>query len=137
MWRKLKPYLNHRSLLNLVAIIVIGYIGLATLKVISRNFELQKEVDSLTSQISLLQLKNQQLTYQIAYYKTDAYADKAARDTLDLMSPGEHVVIFPAKVPTGPDLKPTPTSQPLTAKQALSNFQQWLYFLFKITPQSQ
>ncbi len=134
MWQKIREKSSGRFLVNIAALLVIGYMGFGTLQVISRNYRLQQEVDNLNSQISLLQLQTQDLQYQIAYYQTDAFADKEARDKLALQAPGEHVVIFSNKIPGDAIANPA-TSQP-SVKQAISNLQQWLYFLFRIQPKA-
>ncbi len=132
MWRKTRQYFNRRNLVNLIALLIIGYMGFATLQVISRNYKLQKEVDSLAAEIELQKLKNQELEYQIAYYRTDAFAEKEARDKLGLQAPGEKVVIFPSKIPTGVQ---TEVIQSPTQK-ALNNLEHWLFFLFKREPRN-
>ena len=130
MWRKIKLYFNRRNLVNLISLLVIGYMGFATLQVISRNYKLQEEVDSLATEIELQKLKNQELEYQIAYYRTDAFAEKEARDKLGLQAPGEKVVIFPAKIPTGVQVEAIQSP----AQKALNNLEHWLFFLFKREP---
>ena len=130
MWRKIRPYLNRRNLINLVALLVIGYMGFATLQVISRNYKLQQEVDFLTEEIARQDLRNQELEYQIAYYRTESYAEKEARDKLGLQAPGEKVVIIPSKIPTGVQTAPPQSG----AQRALNNLEQWLFFLFKREP---
>ncbi|MBI4101231.1 septum formation initiator family protein [Candidatus Microgenomates bacterium] len=135
MIKKLLPHANRRTLLMIIALAVIGYIGFATLQVISRNYKLQQDLDALQAEIELLKLKNQELEYQVAYFRTDAFADKEARAKLGLQAAGEKVVIFPDRIPKGVAVDEEAVVEPgLTAKEALSNFEEWLYFLFKKQP---
>lgn len=131
--KQLFKNLTWRHLINVIALAVIGYMTVATLNVIARNYELQREVDRLQEEIALLELQNNELEYQIAYYQTDAFADKEARDKLGLAAPGEQVVIFPDKIPSGVDIEPATTTEELPRDPA-SNWQQWMYFLFRIEP---
>ena len=104
------------------------------MRVIAKNFKLQQEVDSLKNEIELLQLENQELEYQIAYFQTDSFADREARDKLGLQAPGETVVIFPDKVPPLVASQAEKVDNRPAVEVALSNLEQWLYFLFKIQP---
>lgn len=122
-----------RHFVNIIALIVIGFIAAQTIHVISRNYQLQQEVDNLREEISLLELQNQELEYQIAYYQTDAFADREARDKLGLQAPGETVVIFPDKVPGNAEIKHGTTTEELPQPD-VSNFEQWMYFLFDVEP---
>lgn len=131
---RIKDHLTRRNLVNLGALLIIVYMSVATLQVISKNFKLQQEVDSLADEISFLHLKNQELEYKVAYYQTDSFADREARDKLGLQAPGEKVVIFPDKVP--PLTVSAASRQPNKPRvqQAISNLEQWLYFLFRKDP---
>lgn len=131
--KNLLSQLTWRHAVNLLALVVVVWIGITTLSVIGRNYELQQEVDQLTQDIALLKLQNQELEFQIAYYQTDAFVDKEARDKLGLAGTGEQVVIFPDKIPQEPGAEKSTTTQKLPASPA-SNIEQWLYFLFKIEP---
>lgn len=133
LYKSLKPHLTSRNLINMIAVIIIGYLLVATIGVIGKNYQLQKEVDALEGEIEFLELRNNELEYEIAYYQTDAFADREARDKLGLQAPGEQVVIFPKKVPP---LLPLEDKNPDQAvvERAFSNLEQWLYFLFKKNP---
>lgn len=137
MINRLKQLFDRQRLLILVGLVIIAYGAFSTLSIMGRNYKLQQQVDTLQSQIELLELQNQQLEYQIAYYSTDAFVEKEARDKLDLQAPGEHVVIFPNKIPGRAEVKLSPTqaeaAQPFV-KRSQTNFQHWLYFLFRIQP---
>jgi len=73
-----------------------------------------------------LEQSNLELQYQIAYFQTDLYKDKAARAKLGLQAPGESVIILPKKEETKVVVK--------TTKQTRSNFAQWIDFLRGMTP---
>ena len=135
MWRKrIFSYFNRRNLVNLVALAIIIYLAVITMQVISKNFKLQQEVDSLNDEIEFLTLKNQELEYQIAYFGTDSFADKEARDKLGLRAPGEQVVILSNKVPSLVAGSDQIYEDGLSVQAALSNLEQWLYFLIKKEP---
>lgn len=111
-----------RSLLVNIALGILGvYLAISLLGTIKRNYELQREISATEEKNKQLEQSNLELTYQIAYYQTDLYKDKAARAKLGLQAPGESVLILPkAEVAT--------SSAP-SKKSKRSNFAQWIDFL--------
>ncbi len=135
MLEKIKPHLTKRTFIIGASLLLIFYASFSILRVIGRNYELQQDVDILKNEIELLKLQTQELEYQVAYYRTDAFAEKEARDKLGLKAAGERVVVFPDKIPKGVDDGQPDDLAKTPAQAALSNFEQWLYFLFKKEPQ--
>ena|SRR3990167_7479794 len=135
MFQKLKSQYNRHTVVTLLAILFIAYGGFATFRVIGRNFKLQQQVDQLISEIDVLNLRNQELEYEIAYFRTDAFIDKEARDKLGLKAPGEKTVILSDKIPAATKNLANQEQPPRTfTERTLNNFDQWLYFLFGIEP---
>lgn len=102
------------------------YLAFALFGTIRRNYELQQQISTIEQSNKRLEQSNLELQYQIAYYQTDLYKDKAARAKLGLQAPGESVLILPKKEQA--------KQQAATAKQKRSNFAQWIDFLRGITP---
>ena len=95
-----------------------------TVKVIQKNYALQADVQRLDSEIAVLELQNQNLTYDIEYFKTDEFLELAARRKLNKAGPGESVVFLPKQ----------PAESSVAAinnvtEQPISNFDQWVSFL--------
>jgi cell division protein FtsB len=134
MYQKLRSHLTRRNLIVAGSLLLILYASISTLRVISRNYELQQDVDRLMAEIEVLKLQTQELDYQVAYYRTDAFAEKEGRDKLGLQASGENVVVLPDKIPRGVDDGIPDQADQTAAQVALSNFEQWLYFLFKKEP---
>lgn len=101
------------------------YLAFALFGTIRRNYELQQQISTIEQSNKALAQSNLELQYQIAYYQTDLYKDKAARAKLGLQAPGESVIVLPKK----PDSKQVAS----TTKQQRSNFAQWIDFLRGIT----
>ena len=93
-----------------------------------KSYKLHNQADQINAEISQLQADNELLEYKIAYYTTDVYKERLAREKLGLQLPGESVVIVrgskPAKTASSLQL-----SQPQQAPPS-SNLQAWLQFLF-------
>ena len=110
---------------NILLVIFGLYLAFALFGTIRRNYELQREIAKIEANNRALEQRNVELKYQIAYFETELYKDKAARAKLGLQAPGESVIVLPKK----------PESSQATAsnKPKRSNFAQWIDFLRGIT----
>jgi cell division protein FtsB len=111
-------------ILNLVGAAIIVYLLVVLGGTVKRNYDLGKQAESLKAQSVLLEDQKDQLSYNIAYYNTDAFRDREARSKLGLQLPGENVVIIPRGSPA-----PTPASAASKPETKKSNLQQWFDFL--------
>ena len=71
-----------------------------------RKYRLQKEFDSLKSEIDKLENKNQDLASMLEYLNKESNLEKEARRRLNLKKPGENVVVI---VP--PESEPRPENK--------------------------
>lgn len=110
---------------NLVGIALAVYLASVLGQTIYQNYMLNRRIETLNGEIGLLKAQQEQLTYNIAYYKTDSFKDREARAKLGLQLPGENVLILPSPAQSGPSAK-TGSQPPETVK---SNFGQWIDFL--------
>lgn len=109
---------NIRMLIGLAAAF---YLSVLLIQVVRRNYDLNKQVVALNTQIQSLQDEKDELNYKLQYYQTDSYKEKEARAKLGLQAPGEGVIILPRQNTTQ-----TTTAKPAAKK---SNWQQWMDFL--------
>lgn len=123
--------LNSRTAVTGLFLVVALSLAFNTVKVVLRNYELQQEVDTLADEVSLIELRNQNLRYNIEYYKTDAFLETEAKRRLNLAAPGEKVVLLPkdgdieaedALEQAQEEAEPKPQYQ--------ENFENWMIFLF-------
>lgn len=129
----LKEFFSLNNLVYLLVVALAFVIVWQTALVILDNYALQQEVDDLKEEVALLELENQKLSFNIEYYKTDAYLDLAARENFNLKSPGEKVVYVPRAQITDPE-ESTDTAEGQNNIDSASNVDQWLYFLFGREP---
>lgn len=110
---------------NLAINVLLGllglYLALSLFSTVRRNYALQREIADLEQSNKALEQSNLDLQYQIAYFQTDLYKDKAARAKLGLQAPGENVLILPKE--------PAPKEEAASKKPKRSNFAQWIDFL--------
>lgn len=106
-----------------------------------RKYRLQKEFDSLKSEIDKLENKNQDLASMLEYLNKESNLEKEARRRLNLKKPGENVVvILPPEQslprqdenPSRGDLEPSKNeAAPESARQETKNqnlSKWWNYF---------
>ena len=134
--RKIYYHIRYRYItMNNVVITIALLVGLgwawASIGVMQRNYDLQKEVDGKMRQQKLLDLENQALAYEQKYYQTREYQELAIRDRLGLASPGEKVLLLPPNSQAAEKMSQTATAPSAqTLEKPVDNMQQWVNFLF-------
>ncbi len=119
------PRVTPIDIFNLVGIIIAIYLAAVLSQTIYHNYVLNRQIETLRGEISLLKAQQEQLKYNISYYKTDSFKDREARAKLGLQLPGEDVLILPSPHQSGVR-SPSSLAKPAAAT---SNFGQWLDFL--------
>ncbi len=124
---KLKPLLTLNNVMLVAALILALSWAWSTISIMSRNYDLERQVQQaqLNNQISKLQ--NENLKLEQAYYQTNEYLELSARSLLNKANPGEHVVVLPNTNSQGVATQVTVSSN-TSANE--SNFEQWIDFLF-------
>lgn len=120
-----QPRITPIDVLNVVGIMIAVYLAAVLSQTIYYNYTLNRHIETLRGEISLLEAQQEQLNYNISYYKTDSFKDREARAKLGLQLPGEGVLILPNPHQSGA-ASPTNGTNPV---QHRSNFGQWLDFL--------
>lgn len=105
-------------------LLVLVFIGIVTFsfQIFARKYKVNKEIQGLQDQASKLDGENQQLSELIKYLNTPEYAEKQAREKLNLKREGEQVVVLPDSVESDPRVA--------DSRQAMSNPDKWFEYLF-------
>ncbi|MBI2355635.1 MAG: septum formation initiator family protein [Candidatus Doudnabacteria bacterium] len=112
----LKSKLASVGLMILLALILV-----MSSKLFMQKREVQKEIKTLQEKADSISKDNAELSELIKYYKTDEYAQRAARDKLNLKKEGEFAVSLPPSVTSeAPDSK----------KEEKSNPKKWYDYFF-------
>jgi hypothetical protein len=133
--RRLYYQVRHRYFtMNNVVIAVALLIGASwawsSIGAMQRNYNLQKTIDSKQRQLKLAELQTQNLQYEQRYYKSAEYQELEVRKRLGLANPGEHVLLLPANSEQAKNADAVLTKKVQTSLEPVSNFQQWVNFLF-------
>ena len=75
------------------SVLAVTFLGTGLGKEFYRDYQIQKEIDSLQSDIMAIEKDNYKLLQLIEYYKTDEYKEAEARKRFGLKKDGESVVI--------------------------------------------
>ncbi|MBI4049597.1 MAG: septum formation initiator family protein [Candidatus Doudnabacteria bacterium] len=77
--------------LGLVLLLILA----ASTKLFLQKYEVEQEIEDLQGQAEQISGDNDRLSELIKYYKTDEYAERAAREKLNLKREGEFAVSLP------------------------------------------
>ncbi len=133
--RRLYYHVSHNYFtLNNVVIAVAFFIAAGwawgSLSVMQRNYDLQKDLDYKKRQLQLSELQTKSLELEGRYYKTAEFQELAVREDLGLALPGESVLILPPNTQAAKDADKVSASQAARTPVQLSNYGQWMDFLF-------
>ena len=123
-----RHYLTIQNGTILVAFLIsMGWVW-GTVQTLQKNFTYQQQVDSLTQNVELEKLRNENLRFQQQYYKSDEFLELSARQRLGKAAPGEKLIILPDSRDIVDTAKPTADVEPVTMQA--SNLSQWVRFFF-------
>lgn len=123
-------YLTLNNAVIAVALMIAAGWVWGSLDVMQRNYKLQKELDDKSKQLIIAQLDTENAKLQQRYYKTAEYQALAVRQRLGLGSPGESVLILPPNSEAAKQVGQVNSSAVAGADVKISNFGQWMNFLF-------
>lgn len=133
--RRTYYHIRHKYLTLNNAVITVAFVIAASwvwgsLGVMQRNYSLQKDVDLKKRQLQLAELETRSLELEKRYYQTREYQELAVREDLGLVLPGERVLILPANSQAALDANKATEPRVASAIAPVSNFRQWVNFLF-------
>lgn len=109
----------------LVGVILLLGIGIALTRDITRKARIHNEIETLNTDISQLERRNEELAGLIEYFQSDQFKEREARSKLNVQLPGEKVIEVEIPDKAAPQV-PTPLAQVLPS----SNVQKWWVYLF-------
>jgi cell division protein FtsB len=119
-----KEFLNTKLAtvsLSLVLILVM----IITAKILVQKRVIDREVAKLQDQTEKIKKDNEQLSSLIQYLNTPEYKEKEAREKLNLVKEGEHVVVLPQGDVSG-------ATNSKEDKNRSSNYKVWLDYFFHV-----
>ena len=123
-------YFTMNNIVIAVALLIGASWAWSSIGAMQRNYDLQKSIDSKQRQLKLAELETQNLQYEQRYYKSAEYQELEVRKRLGLANPGEHVLLLPPNSEQAKNADAVLTKKVQTSLEPVSNFQQWVNFLF-------
>lgn len=114
------------QLAALLVLAVVFSLGSALSKQLYREYRIQKEIESLKTEIEGMEKDNYELSQLIEYYQTDEYKEAEARRRLNLKAEGEKVVMIDEKKNAAEDLQ----SEEDAKNGTTPNYQKWWNYFF-------
>lgn len=135
--RKTQYWLKHDLFVfdNVILMIALVFCLVWTWGSISsmtRNWGLAQELMNRQREKALLELEVETLELENEYYLSDEYKELAARKYQDKLLPGETMVYLPESSDNIEPSVPEPSATEAIAPDTMSNFEQWIAFLFGI-----
>ena len=124
-----KYFTLNNAVVAIAFMIAAGWVW-GSLGVMQRNYSLQKELDDKSRQLIVAQLDTENAKLEQRYYQTDEYKELAVRERLGLVTPGESVLILPPNSEAAKNADKAVTMTSSTQTVPVSNFGQWMNFLF-------
>lgn len=126
MSRPLDKIISSQSAVLALFVVIALSLGFNTFKVIQRNYELQQNVDNLADEVALIEVQNQNLEYNIEYYKSDSYLEVESKRRFNVVGKDEHVIFLPKD---STDESSSESAQLLENSDIEhSNFDKWMIF---------
>ena len=124
LYRVQRDYLTVNNIVIVAAALLAISWAWGSIESMQQNYELQRAVDNKKQQLEVEKLKVALLNYEAKYYESEEYQELAVRQRLGKGIPGEKQLIVPSTDTTNP------AQNIATNPQPVSNFQQWMNFLF-------
>jgi len=115
----------------LVGILLVGYAFFVLGKMVWMNYQRDQEIKNLAKDIQAIEQENQKLSDFIAFFQTDTFKEKEAREKLGVVKPGEKVLVFPDNKEGESNILEEKTSKDETQEiEKMPNYKKWWNFFF-------
>ncbi len=135
-YRDLEPM--SKQLTIVVGLTVVGFMTFGLALSFYRNVLFEETLQTIGVQNELQRAKNDESQHDLDYFRSNQYKDKYAKENLDRVDPGEHVLIVhegPKPVSIGLTDSLTPTEQEQAAYEEhlreMPVYQHWELYLFR------
>lgn len=109
---------------------VLVLIGISLGKETYRKRQVQKEIEGLQDQVKQLNQENSELSNLIAYFSTQEYQEKEAREKLNLQKDNEQMVVLRKELSAKKEDPASEAQASAPAEDTSPNWQKWLKYFF-------
>lgn len=122
--------LNFNNILLLSIPFLFIVLLIASVGSIAKNWELQQQINAKKTEVELLELDVNKKKLENQYFVSDEYQELEARKLLGKKLPGEVMIDLPNNSEIAKNKHPKLTLDERIEARKLSNFEQWIEFLF-------
>jgi len=117
----------------LLAIPLLAYLSFATVRKAMEVYQLNQQASQIRQEITQLKDRNAELRRQAEYLQSPEYVEKAAREQLGLVRPGDIPLVL--VYPSGKEPPAEPAAAPPPSRSSPPpNWQRWWSFFFSDMP---
>ncbi len=109
-------------------IIICIFILVSFVRVYFKDYELRNEIERVRTQVSSLEKRKIESLEVLKRLQSDAYVEERARVELQVVRPGEAMLIVPGQIVSSTASK---SYTPSSSVRPLSNPQKWWYYFFR------
>lgn len=123
--------------IGLLAFVVVSVlVTWSGIKVVQRNYDLQKQIAVMRQENEIKKLENSNLALKNQYLETDQYLELVARRQYNKALPGEKLLIIPKQVALAHSVEIIEPEEPESTIESEGpwyerNFNAWLDFFFR------
>jgi cell division protein FtsL len=118
------------GLFFMAGLTVLVLIGISLGKETYRKRQVQKEIEGLQDQVRQLNQENSELNNLIAYFSTQEFQEKEAREKLNLQKDNEQMVVLRKELSTKKENQAGETQNSVPEEDTSPNWQKWLKHFF-------
>jgi len=122
--KPLKQFLSSRWFF-LIAVLLTLFVIIAFSRAFYRDYEIRQEIQSLQDEVARLESKKVDSLDILSYVKSDEYAVEKARTELNMVNPGEKMMIIDGGKNNGQE-----NMVVVKSKNDKSNLKKWWEFFF-------
>lgn len=118
-----------------LGLILISYSFFVLGKMIYQNYQVNQQIKNLEKEVYSMEKENQKLSDLIAFFQTETFKEKEAREKLSMVKPGEKVLVFPGNENTENSIVEEKGTSTLSSSdeddsQNMPTYQKWWNFFF-------
>lgn len=114
-----------------IGIILVCYAFFVLGKMVWQNYQVNQQIRNLENEVLVIEKENQKLSDLIAFFQTETFKEKEAREKLGMVKPGEKVLVFPDSEKTETITNTNSSIKSSEDTQSIPNYKKWWNFFFK------
>ncbi len=121
---------NLTKLVIIIEFILVSYLLYSLTKNVYNSYKVDRYIQAFQEENDAIDAENQKKAEDYLYFTSPEYIDKIAKQNLNLVNPGEKVIILSADILDDQQGKENAETSEFAQYAGLSNAKQWWMFFF-------